>query len=109
MKFSDFAIIKSLKEAGDPMFQGDYDGPLTERERWLLGIAVAVTRGCPECAGKRIEGAKKAGIDEKIIIDAVNLCAGVNAGHTVTMAVNGTRDVANRGTVTGASCCGTSD
>jgi alkylhydroperoxidase/carboxymuconolactone decarboxylase family protein YurZ len=97
MKFFDFAIIKGLKEAGDPMFQGDYKGPLTERERWLLGIAVAVTRGCPECTGKRIEGAKKAGIDEKIIIDAVNLCAGVNAGHTVTMAVNGTRDIARCG------------
>ncbi len=92
MKFLDFSVVKSLKEAGDPMFQGPYDGPLTTRERWLLGIAVATTRGCPECTGKRIDSARKAGIEEKALIDAVNLCAALNAGHTVTMAVNGTRD-----------------
>jgi AhpD family alkylhydroperoxidase len=89
MNFSDFGMIRGQAEAGDPMFAGTYDGSLTERERHLIGIAVAVTKGCPECAAARMDKARKANIQDDIIKEAVNLAAGVNSGFVITAAVKG--------------------
>ncbi|HBC89330.1 MAG TPA: hypothetical protein DCZ94_20505 [Lentisphaeria bacterium] len=89
MKFNDFGMIKAQAEAGDPMFGGNYSGALTERERHLIGIAVAVTKGCPECTAKRLAKANQAKIDEAVIKEAINLAAGINSGFVITAAVKG--------------------
>jgi AhpD family alkylhydroperoxidase len=89
MDYSDFSLIKAQKDAGDPLFGGKFDGELTEKERHLIGLAVAATKGCPDCTSVRVEAAKKAGISEKTIKEAINLIAGMNAGFVVRTAVKG--------------------
>lgn len=89
MKFNEFGMIKAQAEAGDPMFGEKYSGVLTERERHLIGITVAVTKGCPDCTAKRLAKASQAHIDEAAIKEAVNLAAGVNSGFVITTAVKG--------------------
>jgi AhpD family alkylhydroperoxidase len=89
MKFNDFGMIKAQAEAGDPMFAGKYSGVLTERERHLIGITVAVTKGCPECTAHRLAKASQAQIEETAIKEAINLAAGINSGFVITAAVKG--------------------
>jgi AhpD family alkylhydroperoxidase len=89
MDYSDFSLIKAQKDAGDPLFGGKFDGELTERERHLIGLAVAATKGCPDCTSARVEAAKKAGISDQAIKEAINLIAGMNAGFVVRTAVKG--------------------
>lgn len=91
MNFSEFGMIKAQSEAGDPMFAGAYSGPLTDRERHLIGIAVAVTKGCPDCTAARLAKARQAGIEDAVIKDAINLVAGVNSGFVITTAVKGSQ------------------
>ena len=92
MKFADFGMIKAQADAGDPMFAGKYSGALTERERHLIGITVAVTKGCPECTAARLDKAKQSHIDETAIKEAINLAAGINSGFVITAAVKGSQD-----------------
>ncbi len=89
MNYSDFSLIKAQTDAGDPVFGGKFDGELSERERHLIGLAVASTKGCPDCTSARMEMAKKAGISEKAIKEAINLVAGMNAGFIIRTAVKG--------------------
>ncbi len=89
MDYSDFSLIKAQTDAGDPVFGGKYDGQLTERERHLIGLAVASTKGCPDCTSARVAAAGKAGISEKAITEAINLIAGINAGFVIHTAVKG--------------------
>ena len=89
MKFGDFAMIKAQAEAGDPLFGGSYAGVLTERERHLIGVTVAVTKGCAECTAKRLAKAKQSQIDPAAVKEAINLAAGINSGFVITAAVKG--------------------
>ena len=89
MKFSEFDMIKAQAEAGDPMFAAKYSGVLTERERHLIGITVAVTKGCPECTSARLAKASQSQIDEAAIRETINLAAGINSGFVITAAVKG--------------------
>lgn len=89
MDYSDFSLIKAQTDAGDPVFGGEFDGELTERERHLIGLTVAATKGCPDCTSARVEAAKKAGISEKAITEAINLIAGINAGFVIHTTVKG--------------------
>lgn len=89
MNHSDFSLIKAQTEAGDPVFGGKFDGQLTERDRHLIGLAVATTKGCPDCTSSRVEAAKKAGISEQAIKEDINLTAGINAGFIIHTAVKG--------------------
>jgi AhpD family alkylhydroperoxidase len=89
MKFADFKMIKAQAEAGDPMFAEKYTGALTERERHLIGITVAVTKGCPECTAARLAKASQSHIDETAIQETINLAAGINSGFVITAAVKG--------------------
>lgn len=89
MKFTDFGMTKTQAEAGDPMFAAEYAGSLTERERHLIGITVAVTKGCPECTAGRLARAHQSQIDETVIMEAINLAAGINSGFVITAAVRG--------------------
>ena len=89
MKFADFGMIKGQAEAGDPLFPAKYSGVLTERERHLIGITVAVTKGCSECTAARLAKARQSQIDETAIKEAINLAAGVNSGFVITAAVKG--------------------
>ena len=91
MKFTDFAMIKAQAAAGDPMFGADYQGTLTERERHLIGLTVAVTKGCQDCTAGRLAKAKEADIDEVTLQEAVNLAAGINSGFVITAAVKGSQ------------------
>ena len=89
MNYSDFSLIKAQTEAGDPVFGGKFEGELTERERHLIGLAVATTKGCPDCTSHRITVAKKADISDQSIKELVNLVAGINAGFVIRTAVKG--------------------
>lgn len=89
MNYSDFSLIKAQTEAGDPVFKGEFKGELTERDRHLIGLAVAATKGCPDCTSARIAAAKDAGISNESIKEAVNLIAGINAGFVIRTAVKG--------------------
>ncbi len=89
MDYSDFSLIKAQTDVGDPVFSGKFDGELTERDRHLIGLAVAATNGCPDCTSVRVTTAKKAGIPEKSIKEAINLIAGMNAGFVIRTAVKG--------------------
>ena len=89
MKFADFGMIKAQAEAGDPMLTEKYNGSLTERERHLIGITVAVTKGCPECTAARLTKAKQSQIDELALKEAINLAAGISSGFVITAAVKG--------------------
>jgi AhpD family alkylhydroperoxidase len=91
MNFKEFGMIKAQAEAGDPMFTATCNGGLTERERHLIGITVAVTKGCPECTAARLAKANQAHIDESIIKEAINLAAGINSGFVITTAVKGSQ------------------
>jgi AhpD family alkylhydroperoxidase len=91
MDFKDFGMIKAQAEAGDPLFSGAYSGTLTEQERHLIGIIVAVTKGCPDCTAARLAKAREAGIQDIVIKEAINLAAGVNSGFVVTTAVKGSQ------------------
>ena len=91
MKFTEFGMIKAQAEAGDPMFAEKYSGALTERERHLIGITVAVTKGCPECTAARLAKANQSQIDEAAIKEAINLAAGISSGFVITAAVKGSQ------------------
>jgi AhpD family alkylhydroperoxidase len=87
MDYADFSLIHAQKAAGDPIMGGASAGELTERERHLIGLAVATTKGCPECTAARMKAAANAGISEKAVQEAVNLVAGMNAGFVIQAAV----------------------
>lgn len=87
MDYSDFSIIKAQAEAGDPVFGKTVKGELTERERHLIGLAVATTKGCSDCTSVRITSAKKAGLSDQVIKEAINLIAGMNAGFVIRTAL----------------------
>lgn len=91
MNFKEFGMIKAQAEAGDPMFGAGYSGVLTERERHLIGITVAVTKGCQDCTAARLVKASQANIDEAAVRDAINLAAGINSGFVITAAVKGSQ------------------
>jgi AhpD family alkylhydroperoxidase len=92
MNFSDFGVVKAQAEAGDPMFGAAYKGSLTERERHLIGITVAVTKGCAECTAARLAKAHAVDIPDEVIRETVNLAAGINSGFVVTAAVKGSQN-----------------
>jgi AhpD family alkylhydroperoxidase len=89
MKHTDFSLGQAQAAAGDPILGGRFAGELTERERHLIGLAVATTKGCPDCTAARMKAAKQAGISDQVIKDAINLTAGINAGFVIQAAVRG--------------------
>ena len=93
MEYKDFSMIKAQKEAGDYLFGDVKSEFLTDRERRLICIVTAATRGCPDCTAVRIKEALEFGIDEDVINAAINLSAAINSGFTITMAINGMKRV----------------
>jgi AhpD family alkylhydroperoxidase len=91
MDFKDFGVIKAQAEAGDPMFGASYKGVLTERERHLIGITVAVTKGCPDCTAARLAKARESNVPDGAVREAINLAAGMNSGFVITAAVKGSQ------------------
>jgi AhpD family alkylhydroperoxidase len=87
MNHTDFSLGQAQAAAGDPVLGGHFAGELTGRERHLIGLAVATTKGCPDCTAARMKAAKQAGIPDKVIKDAINLTAGMNAGFVIQAAV----------------------
>jgi AhpD family alkylhydroperoxidase len=87
MKYADFSLIQAQSASGDPVFGVPFRGELTERERHLIGLAVATTKGCPDCTALRVKAARQAGISDQIIKEAINLTAGLNAGFIIQAAV----------------------
>jgi AhpD family alkylhydroperoxidase len=80
MKFDDFAAGKLL----DHSHAADH---LTEREKQLIGLAVALTRGCVHCSGGRMRRALESGISQDAVIQAIDIAAAVNAGVTTAIAM----------------------
>jgi len=87
MDYADFSLIHAQKAAGDPILGSVSAGELTERERHLIGLAVATTKGCPDCTAVRLKAATQAGIPDTAVQEAINLTAGMNAGFVIQAAV----------------------
>ena len=62
---------------------------LTEREKYLVGLAVTMTRGCQVCTRGRIEKAWEAGINDDVLNALVGIVAAVNAGVSAATAREG--------------------
>ena len=82
MKFDDFATRTLLEHAHAA-------NHLTEREKQLIGLAVALTRGCVHCTGGRMRRALESGISQDAVIQAIDIAAAVNAGVTTAIALQG--------------------
>ena len=82
MKISEFATNELLESTGT-------SAHLTDREKHLIGIAVAATRGCVACTGGRLKKALEAGVPYAALVAGVDLAAAVNAGVTVAIARQG--------------------
>jgi AhpD family alkylhydroperoxidase len=100
MKFNEFDTIRAQRDAGDPMLDGIYSGKMTDRERHLIGIAVALTKGCVDCTAARIAKAKSIGIEECIIKEVINLVAGINSGFIITTAIKSVQKIKDEKTYT---------
>lgn len=82
MDASEFAVKTALDATGQAT-------SLTDREKHLIGLAVAVTRGCQFCTGRRIEDALRADIPYETVRAAIDLAAAVNAGVVLRTAIEG--------------------
>ena len=82
MDTSNMAVAKGLTLANETKH-------LTDREKALIGLAVTTTRGCIKCSGSRIKKALEAGIPRDTIMAGVDLAAMVNAGVTLSIAMQG--------------------
>jgi AhpD family alkylhydroperoxidase len=82
MKLDDFATGSLLEHA----HAADH---LTDREKQLIGLAVALTRGCVHCTGTRMRRALESGIPEDAVIQAIDIAAAVNASVTTAIAMQG--------------------
>ena len=82
MKFTEFATRQLLETVGAGQC-------LSEREKHLIGLAVTTTRGCVYCTGSRLKKALDAEVPYEALIAAIDLAAAVNAGVTVSIAVQG--------------------
>jgi len=80
MKFNDFAAKALLDHSHAP----DH---LTEREKQLIGLAVALTRGCVHCTGGRMRHALESGIPQDALLQAIDIAAAVNASVTTAVAL----------------------
>jgi AhpD family alkylhydroperoxidase len=53
---------------------------LSQREKMLIGLAVAMMRLCDPCVERRLADARKAGMTEEELDAAVDVIAAVDAG-----------------------------
>ncbi|MCP3994162.1 MAG: carboxymuconolactone decarboxylase family protein [bacterium] len=79
MAYDDTLIVDHLKKTHDTEL-------LTEREKHLIGLAVTMTRGCPECTRNRIEKAREIGISDEELNALIAVTASVNSGVTAATA-----------------------
>jgi hypothetical protein len=84
MAYDDTQVVRYLRLAHDTTL-------LTEREKYLVGLAVTMTRGCQVCTRNRIEKARTAGIGDDVLNALVNVVSSVNAGVTAATAREGFR------------------
>jgi len=82
MKLEDFAATALLEHSHAAEH-------LTDREKQLIGLAVALTRGCVHCTGTRLRKALETGIPQEALLQAVDITAAVNAGVTTAVALQG--------------------
>lgn len=100
MKFDDFAAKLILESANKP----DH---LSSREKHLIGISVATTRGCIDCSGSRIRWALESGIPRAAIIQTIDIASAVNAGVTTKIALLGiAKEELNLGCLDGSCTVG---
>ena len=84
MPYDDTLVVGYLQRAHDTTL-------LTEREKHLVGLAVALTRGCQVCTRNRIEKARAAGLGDDVLNALVGVVSAVNAGVTAATAREGFR------------------
>jgi alkylhydroperoxidase/carboxymuconolactone decarboxylase family protein YurZ len=82
MEASEFKVAESLAATGA-------NEALTDREKHMIGLSVALTRGCQFCSGGRMEKALESGIPYEAIQATVDLTAAVNAGVVLRTAIQG--------------------
>ena len=59
---------------------------MSEREKYLIGLAVTMTRGCQVCTRNRIEKARGAGLTDDELNALVAVTSAVNGGVTAATA-----------------------
>jgi AhpD family alkylhydroperoxidase len=74
--------VTTLKKADFRTFYRDAHAVecLSEREKMLMGLAVAMMRLCDPCVDRRLADARKAGMTEEELDAAVDVIAAVDAG-----------------------------
>jgi len=75
MAYDDTLIVDHLQKTHETEL-------LSEREKHLVGLAVAMTRGCQVCARNRIEKARDIGISDDELNVLIAVTAAVNSGVT---------------------------
>ena len=79
MAYDDALIVDHIKQTHSTEL-------LSEREKHLIGLAVTMTRGCPECTRSRIEKAREIGISDEELNALIAVTASVNSGVTAATA-----------------------
>ncbi|MFG1932895.1 carboxymuconolactone decarboxylase family protein [Mycobacterium sp. NPDC048908] len=62
------------------------DGALSQRDKQLIAVAVALTTQCPYCIELHVSAARKAGADDAQLSEVAVVAAAMRAGAAVTHA-----------------------
>jgi alkylhydroperoxidase/carboxymuconolactone decarboxylase family protein YurZ len=79
MAYDDTLIVDHIQKTHDTEL-------LSEREKYFVGLAVTMTRGCQVCTRNRIEKARGIGISDEELNALVAVTAAVNNGVTAATA-----------------------
>lgn len=64
------------------------DGALSELDKQLIAVAVALTTQCPYCLDLHVSAARKAGADDAQLSEVAVVAAAMRAGAAVTHATH---------------------
>jgi AhpD family alkylhydroperoxidase len=62
------------------------DGALSERDKQLIAVAVALTTQCPYCLELHVAAARKVGADDAQLAEVAVVAAAMRAGAAITHA-----------------------
>jgi AhpD family alkylhydroperoxidase len=64
------------------------DGALSERDKQLIAVGVALTTQCPYCLDLHVTAARKAGADDVELSEVAVVAAAMRAGAAITHATH---------------------
>jgi len=86
--------LQALAEETPVLFEGltkitktaTRDGTFTSAQKELIATAVAVTQGCEDCILFHVDGAKRHGAEEAMLIEALEVAIEMGGGPAVMYA-----------------------